>query len=292
MPDATILIPTYRHAELLPFAVRSALAQVGSSFEVFVVGDGVEDDTRAALDPYLSDERVRFFDRPKGGRNGELLRHEALQQASGDIVCYLSDDDLLLPWCVGTMRELLVRADMAQDLPVNVSPDGVLRYHGFNLGRPEFVELMAAGLGGGGLTGAAHTRGFYERLPFGWRPAPASTPSDMYMFRQLASMPGFKGVTSDHLTALRFPSSTRRGMSLEQRVQELARWERRLGDPGLRAELDHLTALAARAAAERLKLVVVERERELERIRKTRWWRLRVWSADSPPGRAYRRRRG
>ncbi len=114
----------------------------------------------------------------------------------------------------------------------------------------------------------------------------------MYMFRQLASMPGFKGVTSDHLIALRFPSSIRRGMSLEERVQELARWERRLGDPGLRAELDHLTALAARAAAERLKLVVVERERELERIRKTRWWRLRVWSADSPPGRAYRRRRG
>ena len=41
MADATILIPTHRHASLLPYAVRSALAQQGTSVEVFVVGDGV-----------------------------------------------------------------------------------------------------------------------------------------------------------------------------------------------------------------------------------------------------------
>ena len=71
MTDVTILIPTYRHAALLPYAVTSALAQTGASFELFVVGDGVEDDTRAALEPFLSDPRVRFFDLPKGQRHGE-----------------------------------------------------------------------------------------------------------------------------------------------------------------------------------------------------------------------------
>ena len=291
MPDATILIPTFRHAQLVPFAVRRALAQVGASFELFIVGDGVEDDTRAALEPYLSDSRVRFFDRPKGERNGELLRHEALQEASGDIVCYLSDDDLLLPWHVETMRDLLAGADVAQDLPVNVWPSGELRYHGFNLGRPEFVEQLVAGVGGGGLTGMAHTRAFYDRLPFGWCPAPQGTPSDMHMYRQLATMPGFRGAMSDRLTTLNFPSSVRGDMSVTERVAELARWESRLGDPDLAAELDRLTALAARAAAERLKLVAVGLEQELDQVLGTRWWRLRVAAAESALGRAFRRNR-
>src|SRR3990170_4712932 len=96
MTDATILIPTFRHAALVPYSLRSALTQEGAVVEVFVVGDGVEEDTRVALAPFLSDPRVRFFDFPKGERNGELSRHEALHEASGRIVCYLSDDDLLL----------------------------------------------------------------------------------------------------------------------------------------------------------------------------------------------------
>jgi glycosyltransferase involved in cell wall biosynthesis len=55
MIDATILIPTHRHPALLPYAVRSALAQGGAEIEVFVVGDGVEDATRTALKPFLDE---------------------------------------------------------------------------------------------------------------------------------------------------------------------------------------------------------------------------------------------
>ena len=185
------------------------------------------------------------------------------------------------------MRDLLAGADVAQDLPVNVWPSGELRYHGFNLGRPEFVEQLVAGVGGGGLTGMAHTRAFYDRLPFGWCPAPQGTPSDMHMYRQLATMPGFRGAMSDRLTTLNFPSSVRGDMSVAERVAELARWESRLGDPDLAAELDRLTALAARAAAERLKLVAVGLEQELDQVLGTRWWRLRVAAAESALGRAF-----
>jgi len=52
MSDAAILIPTHRHAELLPFAVRSALGQVDADVEVLVVGDGVNDATRATGSGY------------------------------------------------------------------------------------------------------------------------------------------------------------------------------------------------------------------------------------------------
>jgi len=289
--DATILIPTHRHAALLPYALRSALAQEGVEIDVFVVGDGVEDDTRRALEPFLADTRVTFFDSPKGERNGERLRHEALQESTSPIVCYLGDDDLLLPRHVAHMRELLTDANFAQDLPVNVWPDGSLRYNAFNLGRPEFVELLAAGRGGGGLTGTSHTRDAYESLPFGWRPAPQGTPSDIHMFQQFLSIPGFMGVTSDRLTSLQFPSPLRTQMSADERAAELEMWERRILEPGFSVELEGLVAAASRRAAERLKLTAVRVERELDRVQRTRWWRVRRSFAELALVRVLRGRR-
>jgi len=289
--DATVLIPTHRHATLLPYALRSALAQEGVEIDVFVVGDGVEDDTRDALAPFLADPRLRFFDCPKGERHGERLRHEALQDSTSPIVCYLSDDDLLLPGHVAQMRELLVEADLAHDLPVNVWPDGSLRYNAFDLARPEFVELLAAGRGGGGLTGVAHTRSAYDRLAYGWRPAPPGMPTDIYMWQQFLAIPSFKGVTGDRLTTLKFPSPLRTHMSAAERVAELEQWQQRIIDPEFPADLDALAVLAARRAAERLKLTAVRLEHDLDRIQRTRWWRARRAVAELRPVRALRAKR-
>jgi glycosyltransferase involved in cell wall biosynthesis len=289
--DATILVPTHRHAALLPYAIRSALAQKGVEMELFVVGDGVEDDSRDAVAPFLSDPRVRFFDFPKGERHGERLRHEALQESSAPIVCYLSDDDLLLPDHVAQMQALLETADLAHDAPVNVWPDGSLRYSAFDLGRPEFVELLAQGRGGGGLTGVAHTRSAYERLPFGWRPAPQGVPTDIFMWQQFLTIPGFKGATGDRLTTLVFPSPLRTKMSVQERAFELEHWERRMGEPGFSDELEALVGTAARRATERLKLKTLALELELEHLQSTRWWRARCAIAELRPIRALRARR-
>ena len=291
MTDATILIPTHRHAVLLPYAVRSALAQEGAEIEVFVVGDGVEDDTRDALEPFNDDRRVRFFDFPKGERHGERLRHEALQDGTAPMVCYLSDDDLLLPGHVVQMRSLLGHADLVRDAPLNVWPDGSLRYSAFDLGRPEFVELLAAGRGGGGLTGAAHTLETYARLPEGWHPAPPDIPTDIHMWQQFVALPGFRGAMGERLTTLVFPSPLRQQMTMDERAAELDTWWRRAVDPEFPAELEKLVADAARRAAERLKLTSVRLERELDRVRATRWWRARTAVAELRPVRALRARR-
>ena len=289
MTDATVLIPTHRHARLLPFALRSALAQEDAEIEVFVVGDGVEDDTRLAIQPFLADPRVRFFDRPKGERHGELLRHEALQDSGAAVVCYLCDDDLLLPGHVRQALNLLRDVDLVTDLPANVWPDGSIHYFAFDLARPEFVRLLAEGRGGGGLTGTSHTREAYDRLPFGWRPAPPEAHTDVYMLQQFLSLPNFGGATSDRLTSLAFPSPLRTEMTDDERVAELELWESRIQDPGFPKELEALTFAAARSATERLKLTSLRLEDELERVRRTRWWRarravvglrpLRAWSA-------------
>ena len=283
LTDATILIPTHRHAALLPFAVRSALAQEGAEIDLFVVGDGVEDDTRRALEPFLADPRVRFFDRPKGERHGERFatRRSGIRPRRSSATC--SDDDLLLPGHVRRGCELLEHADLVTDLPANVWPDGSIRYFAFDLARPEFVQLLAEGRAGGGLTGTSHTRDAYERLPFGWRPAPPDTPTDVYMLQQFLTLPGFSGATSERLTSLSFPSPLRTELTVDERIAELELWEGRIQDPRFPEELEALTFAAARRATERLKLTSLRLEAELEQIRRTRWWRLRRAVAELRP---------
>jgi glycosyltransferase involved in cell wall biosynthesis len=139
MVDATILVPTHRHVPLLPHALASALDQEGR-VELFVVGDGVEEATREVVARHANDPRVRFFDFPKGPRNGEAYRHEVLQEAGGRIVCYLSDDDLLLRDHAAEMGKLLEQADFAHAVSARIRGDGELEVFPWNYGRPEFRE--------------------------------------------------------------------------------------------------------------------------------------------------------
>jgi glycosyltransferase involved in cell wall biosynthesis len=290
--DATILIPTFRHAELLRYAIRSALEQNGAEVEVFVVGDGVEDDTRASLEPFLSDERVRFFDFPKGERHGERLRHEALQYASGKIVCYLSDDDLLLRDHVVDMLRMLEDADFAHSAPFVVHEDGWLWFHPIDISRPDFQSLL---LRGGWnaivLTGAAHSLDAYRGLPFGWRPAPAGIWTDLHMWQQFIRVPGFRGRTSARLTHLHFPDNRRRGASVADRVAELESWWARMHAPGFQRELERECAHEVRRVAIRGEARVQELKGTVAAIQATRWWRLRTKLATSGPLRALRARR-
>jgi glycosyltransferase involved in cell wall biosynthesis len=275
--DATILIPTHRHVELLPFALRSALGQDGVEIEVFVVGDGVEDATRAAMEPFLRDARVRFFDFPKGDRLGEAHRHIALQEARGRIVTYLSDDDLLLPNHVIEMSRLLEDANFAHPSPVVVNLDGRVDHLQIDLSRREFIDRMFLGRSRIGLSGASHTRAAYDRLPHGWRPAPPDVYADLHMWLQWCAQPWFRGRTGRHVTVLHFPDPDRRHLTSEQRVAELESWWERCREPGFQAELDGIVEEQIRTLAIDLKIQAMDlKERVAELERGTANRRLRV----------------
>lgn len=278
--DATILIPTHRHAALLGYAVRSALAQTGVSLEVFVVGDGVEDATREAIQPFLEDPRIRFFDFPKGERHGERHRHVALQEARGAIICYLSDDDLLFPGHAAEMQRLLAEADFAHSTPAIVMPDGVLQYRPADLARPEFLALIREGRNNFiSLTGAAHTRVAYDKLPYGWRPAPPTTPTDIHMWQQVCALPGFRGATAMRLTAIHFPDPSWRLVGDVPRAAALEAWLTRALRPGGDAEIQGLLEDAVRRAALDFKLRSIELSAGLRHVteelgrRRAPWWR-------------------
>lgn len=292
MTRATILIPTHRHAALLPYSLRSALDQRDASVEVFVIGDGVEDDTRRALEPFLADERVRFFDFPKSPRTGEPHRHEALAEARGEIVCYLSDDDLLLPGHVGEAARLLEDADLAHGPPAWLLPGGELHYFPWDFGRAEFATDAPSRRASVGLTGASHTLEAYRRLPFGWRTTPAGTATDHYMWLQWLELPGVRAVTGDRLTHLWFPNASWRRLPSSEREAELARWLERTREPGFEKELDVLLRRAIRRAAEDFHLWARQEELAHAAVRGTRAWRAREALLRLRPLRALLARRG
>ena len=277
MTDATILIPTFRHAALLPYAIRSALTQADASVEVFVVGDGVEDDTRAALEPFLGDERVHFFDNPKGERHGERHRHAALQHARGRIVCYLSDDDLLLPDHIAEQCRLLEDADFAHSAPFYIAADGTLSYSPIDLAVPSFRGLLARGRWNHiVLTGAGHTLDAYRRLPHGWRPAPPHVWTDLHMWRQFLELPLLRARTGTRITMLHFPDSHRQDVSVADRAAELETWWARSRESGFPDELAREACEAYRRAALRLEKQGQQLRGIVAEIEGTRTWRLRT----------------
>ncbi len=273
--DATIVIPTHDHAALLPYALRSALGQT-ASVEIFVIGDGVGDDTREALGQFLTDHRVRFFDNPKGERLGEAHRHVALREATGEIVTYLSDDDILLPDHVTTMQQLLDDADFAHPAPALIDAEGRLEYVPFDASRDDCRTLLLLGDENSiGLTGTSHTLALYRRLPHGWRPAPPGVYTDWHMWKQIFGLDDLIARTGDRLTYLHFPSRSAAEFSVAERVAELDRWETSAREPGFASELATLLNDAIRRSAEDARLMATRRRAHLLAIHRRACRRLR-----------------
>ena len=84
---------------------------------------------------------MRFFDFPKGPRNGEAYRHEVLQEAKGRIVAYLCDDDLLLPDHVAAMSRVLADADFAHPVTTRFTADGELEYFPWNSCKDDVLSV-------------------------------------------------------------------------------------------------------------------------------------------------------
>jgi hypothetical protein len=238
---ATVIVPTHDRAALIDLAVASALGQTVRELEVIVVGDGVGDDTRAVLRGLMAaDDRVRFLDLEKGPHQGELYRDGAVLAAESDVICYLCDDELLLPDHVANMIELLRDADVAQTLNGHLNADGTFAPY-----RPESIavspaeDALAWEHDAVSITGTAHRVATYRRLAGGWRTV---QPGDhgRSLWQQFFAAPGCRGRTTTRVTALRFPTRLdgRRSWDPEDRRAELVAWRRAMAGEDWRARFD------------------------------------------------------
>ena len=93
-PLISVIIPTHNRARLLRRAIRSVLDQAHANLELIVVDDGSDDETPAMLRE-LDDPRVRTLRIERGGAGA--ARNEGLGMATGDLVAYLDDDNVMHP---------------------------------------------------------------------------------------------------------------------------------------------------------------------------------------------------
>ncbi len=102
-PAVSILIPAFR-PDWLDVAVASALAQSHGDFELLVSDDSPGEEIASVMSKW-DDPRISYFRNPRRGEPGGNRNH-LLQQAKGEYVKFLFDDDFLLPRSV----ELLLKA--------------------------------------------------------------------------------------------------------------------------------------------------------------------------------------
>lgn len=89
----SLIIPTYNRADLLPFTLDSAIAQIIPFAEIIVVDDGSTDDTCDVLRRYES--RVKIISGPNSGV--QAARNAGAQEATNELITFCDSDDLLEP---------------------------------------------------------------------------------------------------------------------------------------------------------------------------------------------------
>lgn len=97
-PLVTIITPVYKGAAYLDELIRSVQSQNYSKIEHIIIDDGPTDNgqTIAVLEKY---SHLHWWTRENRGQYATM--NEGLAAAQGDVVCFVSADDLLAPDVVG-----------------------------------------------------------------------------------------------------------------------------------------------------------------------------------------------
>jgi glycosyltransferase involved in cell wall biosynthesis len=167
-PPVSIVLSTYNRPEWLRGAIDSVLAQDYPNLELLVVDDGSADETPRLLEQYAErnpEERFRFIRQENAGQ-ARALNH-GNERARGEILGYLSDDDLLAPGAVSRLAGELIAdpgaavaypayltidrdgVEIDTVLPIPYSPQAALRLHDTIIGPGALTRRWALESAGG-----------------------------------------------------------------------------------------------------------------------------------------------
>ena len=91
----SIIVPTYKRSHLISRAVESILNQTYKNFEIIIINDGPEDDTRKVVNEF-NDNRIIFIQHPEN-KGIPITRNTGLIASTGYLIAFLDSDDEWLP---------------------------------------------------------------------------------------------------------------------------------------------------------------------------------------------------
>ncbi len=120
MPSVSAVISTFERPDECERAVRSALAQEPAPVEVIVCDDGSKDGTAERFRAWeRRDPRVRYLRVEPNRGTPAPARNAGIEEARGEWVAFLDDDD---EWLPGKLGAQLAHAEGADVIGTNASP--------------------------------------------------------------------------------------------------------------------------------------------------------------------------
>lgn len=89
-PFFSVIIPTYNRYDFLNIAIKSVLTQTFTNFELIIVDDGSNDNTKDMITK-IDDSRLSYIYQTNQGVS--KARNTGLAQAKGEFICFLDSDD-------------------------------------------------------------------------------------------------------------------------------------------------------------------------------------------------------
>lgn len=101
----SIVIPVYNGSNYMREAIDSALSQTYKNIEIIVVNDGSNDSGLTENIALSYGNKIKYFYKKNGGQASAV--NFGISKMTGDFFCWLSHDDLYLPYKVKTQIEFL-----------------------------------------------------------------------------------------------------------------------------------------------------------------------------------------
>ena len=102
-PKVSVIIPTFNRANLVGNAIQSVLNQTFRDFEVIVVDDGSEDNTKEVVSKF--GDQVAYLYQENQERSA--ARNNGIKHSRGQYITFLDSDDLYLPDKLKVQVELM-----------------------------------------------------------------------------------------------------------------------------------------------------------------------------------------
>ncbi|HMO12760.1 MAG TPA: glycosyltransferase family A protein [Pirellulaceae bacterium] len=127
VPQFSIVIPAYNAEEHIARSIKSVIGQTFVDWELIIVNDGSIDETKAVVETFLIDGRIRYFDQKNQGVSS--ARNFGASCAIAPWLVFLDSDDEILSDCLDRFVESIkfTNADaVVASSSYSVLPDGTI----------------------------------------------------------------------------------------------------------------------------------------------------------------------
>ncbi|MGE5402748.1 MAG: glycosyltransferase family 2 protein [Ignavibacteriales bacterium] len=92
-PRISVILTTFNGASrgYLRQAIESVLVQSYDNYELIIIDDGSKDNTAEVCNAYSANEKIKYI--YQNNRGLSAARNSGIQSSSGELICFLDDDD-------------------------------------------------------------------------------------------------------------------------------------------------------------------------------------------------------